>query len=161
LNGGIIVAPLDRIVITLALRRLRMPPAHSNLSSWRCFSPTLGIFTGIFLGWVIHFYLPSELDVVVDLAARSLDLIVALVGWAIGTALYGMRIHCGGSKRATKEERGRYVDYALFLLVPLILAPIFLVTGSILLYYIDALLLLAMICGEIKSGKPFWFITGL
>jgi len=129
-------------------------------SSWSCFSPTAGIFAGIFLGWVIHFYLPSEANFALDLATRTFDLIVALIGWAIGTALYGRQIHCGGSQRSNKETRERYVRLSVIILPLLILIPVFLVMQQIFWYYLDALFLLAVICGEIKSGNPFWFLSG-
>lgn len=129
-------------------------------SSWSCFSPTIGIFGGVFLGWVIHFYLPSETSFVLDLATRTFDLIMALIGWAIGTALYGRQIHCGGSQKSNKETRERYVKLSFLILPLLMLTPVFLIEQQIILYYLDALFLLAVICGEIKSGKPFWFLSG-
>lgn len=128
-------------------------------SSWSCFSPTAGIFAGILLGWVIHFYLPAEVNSTLDLATRVFDLIIALVGWAIGTALYGKQIHCGGSQKSNKETRERYAWLSAIILPLLILIPVFLITQQLFFYFLDALFLLAVICGEIKSGKPFWFLT--
>lgn len=129
-------------------------------SSWSCFSPTAGIFAGVFIGWVIHLYLPSEVNSALDLATRVFDLIIALIGWAIGTALYGRQIHCGGSQKSNKETRERYVNLSVIILPLLILIPVFLIEQQLFLYFLDALFLLAVVCGEIKSGKPFWFLTG-
>jgi hypothetical protein len=137
-----------------------MTAVKSTNSSWSCFSPTLGIFAGIFLGWAIHFFLPEPANLMIDLAARFLDLIFALIGWAIGTALYGRQIHCGGSQPTNKAIRDRYYPLITFILVLLILAPILLVQGYIFLYFLDAAFLFAVICGEIKLGKPFWFLKG-
>lgn len=134
--------------------------ADTTKLSWRCFSPTAGIFAGIFLGWVIHFNLPPEAGFMLDLATRTLDLIVAIIGWAIGTALYGKQIHCGGSRPSNKETRTRYVSLSILILPLLMLAPIFLIKEQILFYFIDALILLSVIGGEIKSGRPFWFLSG-
>lgn len=139
---------------------LEMKKPTKTKSSWSCFSPTLGIFTGIFLGWVLHFFLPTEQNIALDLATRTLDMIVALVGWAVGTALYGKQIHCGGSKVASASTRHRYATMSAVILPMLMLAPVLLITEQLFWYYFVAIALLAMIAGEIKSEQPLWFLKG-
>ena len=86
------------------------------------------------------------------ISVRMFDLIFAIFGWAAALMITGRRIHCGGRVRSNARDRERYVNLLIGGFSFVLIMGLLLVKGYLATYWILAIGLSALICGEIGWG---------